>query len=571
VKAWQRFAHAFSTVAVVTAVSGVAVPVRAQQQAPLQRGQTPGPRFLVPILRSGEAGLGKQAGELLRERMGDQFMLRSLWIIPKSDIENTLVASGYSQTEALNANDLKALAQLLRAEEYVDAIITKTAGGFEAEAYLLLVRGEGMIQPLPKVSNAKLNDVAKITAGEVEKARKQLAGSASCMLNWRQNKFDDAAKDIERSLKEYPNGVYARVCALEIANTRKFPADSIVKISEEILKIHPQNRRALTLVADAYNEKKMEEKYITTLTTLLAADPTNTRLQETVVNALGAAGKPEIAKPIIDEAVRQNPGDPSLIRLQWTVYRAMKDWKGAAAVGEELIKTDTAFADTSFWQRQIAAYVSDSNQTKAFEAASRGVAKFPTNTELLMKQGQLARLAGQGPVALEAFNKVIAIDPKTAGVNLQIAQIYSEQGKVEEMLAALRAAVGAGDDAKMAGAMALTKGNAMFRAFSQGSKAQVDGDAALRVLSAADSISSSETAKFLMGATELTIGQTILTTDAGPNKSCDALKRALVYLGSAQIHVPAGGRAFPDQAKQMMDGLGQLNAYSDQLGKAICK
>ena len=218
------------------------------------------------------------------------------------------------------------------------------------------------------------------------------------------------------------------MCALEIANTRKFPADSIVKISEEILKIHPQNRRALTLVADAYNERKMEEKYIRTLTTLLAADPTNTRLQETVVNALGAAGKPDIAKPIIDEAVHQNPGDPSLIRLQWTVYRAMKDWKGAAMVGEELIKTDTAFADTTFWDRQIAAYVADSNQVKAFEAASRGVAKFPQHTGLLMKQGQLARLAGQGPVALASFNKVVAIDPKTTGVNLQIAQIYSEQG-----------------------------------------------------------------------------------------------------------------------------------------------
>lgn len=542
----------------------------AQQQAPLQRGQTPGPRFLVPILRASEPGLGRQAGEAVRERMGDDFMLRTLWIIPKSDIDNTLVASGYSQTEALNANDLRALAQLLRAEEYVDGTISKTAGGLELDASMLLVRGDGMVQPLPKITGAKLGDIAKQLSNEIEKSRKQLAGSQSCMLNWRQNKFEDAAKDIDRSLKDYPNSVYARVCSLEIANTRKFGADSIIKISEEILKINPQNRRALALVADAYNEKKMEDKYITTLTTLLAADPTNARLQETVVNALGAAGKPEIAKPIIDEAVRQNPGDPSLIRLQWTVYRAMKDWKGAAAVGEELVKTDTAFADTTFWQRQIAAYVADSNFAKAFESASKGVAKFPQNTTLLMTQGQLARQAGQGPVAIEAFNKVIAVDPKTPGVNLQIAQIYSEQNKVEEMLGALRKAVEAGDDKKVAGGMALTKGNAMFKAF-QTSKAVADGDAALRVLNAADSLSASETAKFLMGATELTIGQTILTTDAAPNKSCDALKKAQGYLGNAQIHVPAGGRAFPDQAKAMMDGLGQLTAYSDQLGKAVCK
>ncbi|MBV6521492.1 MAG: Beta-barrel assembly-enhancing protease [Gemmatimonadaceae bacterium] len=569
-KAWQRFARTVSSVTAIFFVGATGM-LGAQQQAPLQRGQTPGPRFLVPILRSAEAGLGKEAGEMVRERMGDQFMLRTLWIIPKSDIENTLVASGYSQTEALNANDLKALAQLLRAEEYMDATVTKVASGYQADAYHLLVRGDGMVQPLPRLTGEKLNDIAKAAASEIEKSRKQLAGSASCMLNWRQNKFDEAAKDIERSLKDYPNSVFARVCALEIANTKKASPDSIIKLSEDILKIHPQNRRALTLVADAYNAAKMEDKYITTLTTLLAADPTNTRLQETVVNALGAAGKPEIAKPIIDEAVKQNPGDPSLIRLQWTVYRAMKDWRGAAQIGEELVKTDTAFADTTFWQRQIAAYVADSNTAKAFESASRAVAKFPQNTELLMTQGQLARQAGQGPVALEAFNKVIAIDPKHPGVNLQIAQIYSEQDKTEEMLSALRAAVAAGDDAKIAGGMALTKGNALFKAFSQGSKSQADGDAALRVLAAADSISPSETAKFLMGATEVTISQTILTQDAAPNKNCDALKKAQVYLGNAQIHVPAGGRAFPDQAKQLMDGLGQLNAYAEQLGKAICK
>ena len=40
-------------------------------------------------------------------------------------------------------------------------------------------------------------------------------------------------------------------------------------------------------------------------------------------------GKALPLKPIIDEAVKQNPGDPNLIRLQWTIYRAMKDWKGS--------------------------------------------------------------------------------------------------------------------------------------------------------------------------------------------------------------------------------------------------
>jgi hypothetical protein len=110
----------------------------------------------------------------------------------------------------------------------------------------------------------------------------------------------------------------------------------------------------------------------------------------------------------------------------------------------------------------------------------------------------------------------------------------------------------------------------MFKAF-QASKSIPAGDSALRVLAIADSLSTSETAQFLMGAAEVTIGQAILTTEAQPNKDCEAAKRADTYLGNAQIHVPKGGRAFPEQAGQLMNGLTQLTAYSDQLKKAICK
>jgi predicted Zn-dependent protease len=571
VKVRQRYARAFGALMVALAASGALADLAAQQQAPLQRGQTPGPRFLVPILKSGEAGLGRQAGEAVRERMGDDFMLRSLWIIPKSDIENTLEASGYSRTEALNANDLKALAQLLRAEEYLDGTVTKGGPGFEFDGMVLLVRGEGMAQPLPKVTGAKLGDIAQGISSEVEKSRKQLANVQACLLSWRQNKYDEALAEANKAIKEYPNSVYARVCMLEIANSRKFGPDSIIRIAEEITKLHPQNRRALLLVADAYEAKKMEDKWITALTTLLAADPTNARLQETVVNALGQAGKPEVARPIIDEAVKQNPGDPSLIKLQWRIYLATKDFKEAVKIGEELIKADTAFADSAFWPRLVAAYLSAGDTAKAAEAAARGSAKFPQNVTLLLTQAQLARQAGQLPVALEAIDKVLAIDPKTPAANLQKAVILDQMGKPDEMQQALRVAVAAGDDKKTASGMMLASANKAYRAWSALPEKDVPGGMnVLKLLAFTDSLNDSETAKFLMGATELNLGQALLQ-DASKNKSCDSAKQANEMFVNSQQHTMKGGRAFPDQAKAIMDGLGQLQPYADKAIKALCK
>ena len=156
----QRHGRIVAAILVGLAIQGSTSELGAQQQT-LQRGQTPGPRFMVPVLRSNERNLGAQVADQLRERMGGDFMMRTLWIIPKSDIDNALEQSGYSKTEPLNANDAKQLANLIRAEEYVEGTVNKTAAGFEFDGQLLLVRGEGMVQPLPKVAGAKLGDIAK--------------------------------------------------------------------------------------------------------------------------------------------------------------------------------------------------------------------------------------------------------------------------------------------------------------------------------------------------------------------------------------------------------------------------
>ena len=109
VKARQRHARTLMGLFIGAAASGAFATVNAQTQT-LQRGQTAGPRFMVPTFRSSERGLGLQAAEAVRERMGQDFQLKTLWIVPKSDIMTTLVNSGYSTTEALSSNDARALA-----------------------------------------------------------------------------------------------------------------------------------------------------------------------------------------------------------------------------------------------------------------------------------------------------------------------------------------------------------------------------------------------------------------------------------------------------------------------------
>jgi len=568
VTARQRHGRIVAAFLVGLGLQGSPSELEAQQQT-LQRGQTPGPRFMVPVLRSNERLLGAQAADAIRERMAGDIMGRTLWLIPKTDIDNALEQSGYSKTEPLNSNDAKQLANLIRAEEYLEGTLNKTAAGMEFEGYLLLVRGEGMVQPLPKVAGAKLGDIAKGISSAVQAARKPLDDIRNCTLNARQSKFAQAIADAQKGIKDYPSSVMSRVCLLEIANSQKWGSDSIIKFAEDVISLHPQNRRALALVSDAYGEKKMDEQQIKSLTTLLSLDPTNARLTETVVNIIAGSGKPEVARPIIDEAVKQNPGDPSLIRLQWRIYLALKEYKQAAAIGEEMVKADTAAADTSFFTRVASAYLLSGDTAKAAEAAARGTAKFADNVGLWMLHGQLARQSGQLPVALVSLRKALALNPKAEQANMMVAQTFMEMNQLDSVVPALEAALAAGDDKATVAGMANTVGNRIRQSYATSKNAD-EAKKALAVLDFAERTSPSPQTAFLKGVVNLLLAQNLLQ-EANNAKSCEQTKEVGGYLTEAQINLPKGAAAFPDQAKTLLEGMMQLAQYQGQMEKAYCK
>ncbi|MGH7714188.1 MAG: tetratricopeptide repeat protein [Gemmatimonadaceae bacterium] len=563
---------ALTMVALAAGLTAEASLLGAQQQQPLQRGQTPGPRFMVPILRGQEKALGIQVADAIRERLAGEFLMRTLYIVPWSDIKNTLEASGYSSTEPLNPNDTKQLATLIRADEYIEGTIARENGELAADLDMYITRGsEGQVQPLAKVSGARAGDVARAVTKQVEEARKQLPHVNTCFLSWRQNRYAEALTAARKAVDVYPKSSMARVCILEVYSSQKLGADSIISAAEAVLAIHTDNRRALAMVADAYNEKKNEVKHIETLMKLLAANPTDVRLQERVVRTLGESGKAALAKPIIDEAVKQNPGDPSLIRLQWQVYLALKDWKGAVAVGEEMIKTDTAAADSSFYNALIAAYVNDSQPQKAAEAAARAAAKFQANAGFLVAQAQLLRRVGQLPPALVAINKAIAINPKEGSYYLQQAAIYTEMQQGENAVGALRKALENGADKPTVGAMAASEGNKIFRRFNT-SKDTVDLVKALPVVLWADSVRSSPTTALLIGAISLSMANALIQ-GANDAKSCEMATRAGDFITEAQIALPKAAAEESNRqiVGQLMSSVQTLSSFPDRQKAAFCK
>ncbi len=534
-----------------------------------RRAAEPAPRLMVATLSSSEKDLGPQAAEAIRSRISRDINNQQLLVIPKADIENTLKASGYSTTEALQATDARALAVLLRADEFLDGVVTKTPTGVKIDARMVLARDQSLSQPLPSAEAPRLDAAAQMISRSYQAARGQLANEKSCYMLYRDGKFAEAETMARSAIAKYPQGTIAMVCLGNALESQK-KADSVILVANRIRAIDPRNIWALRTAADYYGSHNNPDKASDALVGLMAADPGNEKLRDQVIVSLVQAGKVPLAYPLVEEAIRSNPGDPKTLGLAWRVYLAGKDWSKALATGAEMIKADTALADTAYFIRSSAAAASIS-PARAAELAALGTAKFPSNTTLLVVQANALSKAGQNAQALPIINRALGVNPRIEGGYAQKALILSTMNQLDEELATLNACgvAPAPYDKKSCGQVALKAGSDAYKA-GNASKARPDLQRAVQFLTLADKLEPSADAKFLAGASSFLIGQSAVN-DAQKSKSCPLARLAKESFNAAQENVPAGLQAYPDAAKQLLTAIPQFTPAVDDQVKRFCK
>jgi tetratricopeptide (TPR) repeat protein len=543
--------------------------------ASAQYNRVPDPnatRVMVAVFRSGEKGLGVQAADALRSRMTSDFPFKQVYVLPKQDIVATLEASGFPVADALEPHDQKALATILRADEYLAGTVTKTATGVKVEGQLVLARDNSLVQPLGTYEAKSVGDATKEISRELKEARKQLEFERKCSNLGRQGQYDQAIAAAKEGIAAYPKATLARTCWAQVLISQKAPAAQMLEVSREIVNIDPKSKQGLAILAQAYRDLNQQDSSVVTLTRLLATDPKNPRLQKDVVDALTAMANPAIARPIIDEAVASNPGDPELLRARWFILLGQRDFKAAFAQGDELVKLDTAFADTTYFIRTARAYAADSQAQKAAETAAKGLQKFPNQPALMYEQIFSLRAAGQLQPALEALDRAIAAKVPVENASVFRIQLLKDLGKADEVLPAIRAAIAAGDTASNLRVLLMQSANDSYRK-AAASKTTEDFQAAVDILKYADESVTGTLkgqAQFLLGATYVQFGQVKLNA-AQAEKSCQPAKDAKNMFVEAQILLPKGGATAPDAVRQLMGALMQLDPLADQTAKAFCK
>jgi tetratricopeptide (TPR) repeat protein len=588
----RRAASAASLLAILVAAPVLAQPRPGQQ--PAQRGGVPKqdtPYILIPVLQSNDRLLAVTAADEIRSRFQGEHSAQELYVIPKNNINNTLEASGYKPDSALNAADLMELAKQLRGDYVLDGKVNKTGTGnaVRLETRILTRSGQQTLtQPLPSIDGKDIGDAAKQIEKAVSEALKGVPGYKQCRNDYMAQKYDAAIKDAQTSLVAYPSSTLARTCLLMIYSQQKPAPDSIIAVSEAILKYDPSSLLALGNAADAYMAKGDTVKGVEYTMRMWKADPTNQAIAKSIINVLGQSGSPEVAVPIIDTMLVQSPGDPEMLSTKWKILLKAasagnpKLWKPAIAAGEELVKADTGAANLDYFRRQVGAAQNDNDAVKTQELAAKASQKFPKEISFKLLLAQLYLKGGQSQQAIAAARGAMDVDPKNTTAALLAMTAANNMNQPDTAMAIAQKAIAGGASKDSLGQMLLANAFPAFQK-AQNSKERADWEAALKASQTVDAVAPSPQTKFFIGMSSFSIAADALTnvnkiandkkaTKDQKAQACEEVKVAEDNFTTAQIAMPAGASVDKNAAGQIMQGIQTYSGYVPQFKKALaCK
>ena len=201
-------------------------------------------------------------------------------------------------------------------------------------------------------------------------------------------------------------------------------------------------------------------------------------------------------------------------------------------------------------------------------AMPRALAAFPDNAEVHVLAAQTMKETGNGAGALLETKRALAANPRLPHGYLQLAQLEIDQGQTDSALVALQQAPKFGEDSSTVAQFALARGNALYKA-ATGTQKREDFQRAMRFLTLATQIKTSPEAKFLLGASALSVSQSA-ATEAPAAKSCDLSRLADSALTEAEINLVGGGSVAPDAAKTYLDYVAKLRPYVADQVKNFC-
>jgi tetratricopeptide (TPR) repeat protein len=542
------------------------------------------PRLLITSFRMApgttpaDGKLGVEMAAELRDRISSIIDDKTLWVVPRTVINQTLATSGYQPDSALQPSDIVALGKIsqIGATETIDGVLARTAdGNLRLTPKFYYNNTLEVNEPFAPVEGKTTAEIAKSWAEVYKGMRKEVPEFKMCQRSLSGSKPDSAATYARATIAMYPASMIGRLCLITAFDKLKSGPDSILRVGAEILEKDTTSEIALDFMRSAYADKGDNAKASEYAVKIFNLDPSNPAKAQTVINAMVNSGSPQKALPIVDTLIATNPGEKEPYLTKLAILMNIGDYKNAFKTADLAIKIDPTVADLAFYRRMIAAAQKDSDQVRFMDYLAKATKAYPKEADLQMGYYEALRNAGQMQPALDAAKRAVAADPKVPGGMIAIVSGYIQLKETDSALVFGKKALAAGDaDSVRIGAALLST---LTPIYNVASDSATDNRANWEKLMAAaeqvDSIAPQAGSKFFIGLSAGQIGIKALqsASEAAQAKPPDAAvacadaKTSDAMFELARSSMSAGGKYNAAGAGAIMTAVSQYAAAPGQI------
>ena len=551
---------------------------------------------VVPLGTEGSLRTARQFASSLRARIARFSERRDLFVPGTDTLEDFLQFSGYPVDSALNEINTRQLAVHFRADEVVQGVVRSEKDFVEVRAELRLVREWRWRQPLPVVRGSNLNAVADTLARAIVRARAQMNDVRRCENAARSGDPAGAATFAEAGILAYRASTLARTCLVLAVRFNDVGADSVVRLTEDLLAIDSSSIIAAVIRARNLERVRSAAAAAEGWGTVLHLRPDSLFLALDAVEQLMRLKRPGMTLDAVRMLLPLHPGEPALRRIAFRADVALADWPAAAALGDSLDVDDPDFRDDSTYATRhieslrmvgdtLAALAKSARTVRQHPgdvlvylqylqligaeqggALPRGLARFPEAPELRVMAARSALSSGKKRDAIADLETATRLDDQLTQGFLQMAQLWFDLEEPDSAVNAMLRAPRSGPDAELLRMFALTRGRLAVRGASDSTP---NGwRVAIALFSLADSVDSRDDSRGLLAAASLQLARSALV-DASRTHDCRDANRALEILGPTET---ALGRGVGEGggAQELREAFGVMRTATDNARRVYC-
>lgn len=530
-------------------------------------------RFMVAVpyaTATADSAAAVQIGQGMRKRM-QSLGGRDVTVVTDSLMNAALEQFGYPRDAILTPSLALQLAKNIPGTKaVVTSTLSRREGRYELNSRLFPTQVDaGVVRRLEQQPGEKLDAFGARAADDLKPALDAFDDGKACE-DQRETKPAEARKAAEKALKVSPDNGLVHLCLAQI-DLKEGNKEAAEQHLVAATKGDPQSLTAFALLAERRAAANDTAGVVAAYQQMLLIAPDNQKLTEQAFKYMLQAGKPDAAVQVADEGLKRDPYNWNLYDLKSNACLFLSNFPCAIDALEAAYQVDSTRADSLFYRKIAVAAAQQPDTVRLNKWASRGIARYPDNVELLGYANQAYALTGKSDSSIIVTKKLIELDPTQVGPALAATQSLAGSGRVAEAKPFIDMIQQKGSPQEKEQLAAIFANAAL--PLIQKQPADFNGAADL----SRQCVASADPKGRVIGSCQLILGiaafQSAVAMDGETEKakSCDMAKKEAGLVAEAKASLTAAAAARPDAVKQYLDAIPQFEKRTESMIAAYCK